>query len=429
MTSANVLAIASAVMIVTSVGTPLAQAQVAREPCVGGSFFRGAALAQLEGVRPRVRDNLPPDESRVVELFARARPSAVGITVGNSAVGSGFVWDEHHVITNAHVVANDRGIEFTDIKVAAIQERSSETTRLRTGLRHLDELPRIFIPADVHGLSLWHDLAVLRIDPQLAADARERLSVPLRPLIGARYVRRARGQRVYAMGDTLRLEQTFTSGILSGDWRTEVFSSGIPLFDLIQTDASTGPGGSGGLLLDSSGNVLGVNVASAANAENEIGFAVPVETISFAVSIDTVCRVVPQLISSGRYSRPRLGVMRGELTNSGGAAVHFWKETSSAPVRELEQLSNMWSNADIDERILLAAPVLERRGEMARIEEFQGFPIRGTLELWRTLDHFAPGDTVRVRVVGQENERSVTLLEAPSGSDPIDQLGNPFRMW
>jgi len=110
------------------------------------------------------------------------------------------------------------------------------------------------------------------------------------------------GQKVYAIGNPFGLDQTLTTGIISGVGREIMTPAGTPIQGVIQTDAAINPGNSGGPLLDSAGRVIGMNtqITSPSGASAGIGFAIP---------IDTINRIVPSLIRTGKYLRPGLGIV------------------------------------------------------------------------------------------------------------------------
>jgi S1-C subfamily serine protease len=228
------------------------------------------------------RGELAADEQATIRLFERASPSVVFITTRQRVVniwtrdvtsvprgnGSGFFWDElGHVVTNNHV----------------IEGASEATIRLNDGRSYR---------AVLIGASPEHDLAVLRIN--VPFDRRPPVA------IGSSADLRV-GQKVFAIGNPFGLDYTLTSGIVSALGRSLQDEGGVTIEDLIQTDAAINPGNSGGPLLDSAGRLVGINTAiySPSGAYAGIGFAVPVDTIN---------RVVPQLIAEGRYVRPSLGV-------------------------------------------------------------------------------------------------------------------------
>jgi S1-C subfamily serine protease len=182
--------------------------------------------------------------------------------------GSGFVWDrEGHVVTNFHVIQDGQKFQVT----------LSDQTEW---------------DAEIVGAAPNKDLAVLRIE------APESHLVPLGLGESRRLVV---GQRVLAIGNPFGLDHSLTVGVVSALGRELQSPGGRTIRDVIQTDAAINPGNSGGPLLDSSGRLIGVNTAifSPSGASAGIGFAVPV---------DTVRRLVPQLIEHGRPIEPWIGV-------------------------------------------------------------------------------------------------------------------------
>jgi len=182
--------------------------------------------------------------------------------------GSGFVWDRQgHVVTNFHVIQDGNAF------AVALSDQSEWE-------------------AKVVGVAPEKDLAVLRITaPQ------DRLVPLTRGTSSALLV----GQRVLAVGNPFGLDHSLTVGVVSALGRELRSPSGRRIRDVIQTDAAINPGNSGGPLLDSSGRLIGVNTAifSPSGASAGIGFAVPV---------DAVTRLVPQLIARGRAIQAGIGV-------------------------------------------------------------------------------------------------------------------------
>ena len=235
------------------------------------------------------RGDLAGDEQATIDLFELASPSVVFISTHRRVVdfwsrniltvpkgtGSGFIWDDNgHVVTNYHVV----------------EGASEAEVRLNDGRTY---------NAGLVGASPMHDLAVLRIDVEFDQPP----AVP----IGTSHDLRV-GQKVFAIGNPFGLDYTLTSGLVSALDRTLSGDSGASIRHLIQTDAAINPGNSGGPLLDSAGRLIGINTAiySPSGAYAGIGFAVPV---------DTVNRIVPQLITEGEYLRPSIGVIVDEKLN------------------------------------------------------------------------------------------------------------------
>ncbi len=242
---------------------------------------------------PRVvspRGDLAKDEQSTVQIFERASPSVVYITTLQrllnpwtrdimsvpQGTGSGLIWDDlGHVVTNHHVIA----------------EASEANVRLNDGRSYR---------AILIGSSPDHDLAVLRI--------RVPIDRPPPVPVGSSTDLKV-GQKVFAIGNPFGLDYTLTTGVVSAlDRSLSEKSGGVAIDHLIQTDAAINPGNSGGPLLDSAGRLIGINTAiySPSGAYAGIGFAVPV---------DTVNRVVPELIASGRYVRPSLGISVDEDIN------------------------------------------------------------------------------------------------------------------
>ncbi|MDQ3368966.1 MAG: trypsin-like peptidase domain-containing protein [Myxococcota bacterium] len=233
-------------------------------------------------ISQRPDDKLGADEKATIEVFKKFSRAVVHITSLEKhrdrmtlnvtdipqGTGSGFVWDQNgHVVTNFHVVAQGNAASVT----------------LNDGTSY---------PAKIVGTAPDKDIAVLRID----APAAKLISLPV-----GKSADLLVGQKVLAIGNPFGLDQTLTTGVISGLGREIKAMSGRSIFDVIQTDASINPGNSGGPLLDSSGRLIGVNTAiySPSGANAGIGFAVPV---------DTVNAIVPQLISHGKLTRPGLGI-------------------------------------------------------------------------------------------------------------------------
>jgi len=221
---------------------------------------------------------LGEEEKRGIEVFRRASASVVNVSSValrrnfffdlqqvRQGAGTGFFWDRQgHIVTNYHV------IEGGDRFIVTLAGRSD------------------LFDAELIGVAPEKDLAVLRIDAPL-----ERQS----PLVLGESESLLVGQRVMAVGNPFGLDQTLTVGVVSALGRELTSPAGRTIRDVIQTDAAINPGNSGGPLLDSTGRLIGVNTAiySPSGASAGIGFAIPV---------DTVRRLVPQLIENGRPIEP-----------------------------------------------------------------------------------------------------------------------------
>ncbi|GJE00603.1 S1C family serine protease [Methylobacterium isbiliense] len=259
------------------------------QPYVTGLLY---SVEQPRAITPR--GDLAPAESSTVALFERAAPSVVyvfarrapraqdlmrgdpyggqGEQGGGDQTGTGFVWDAAgHIVTNNHVIQGGGEI--------SVRLAGGET-----------------VPATVVGTAPNYDLAVLKLGrvskmpPPIAIGSSADLKV---------------GQSVYAIGNPFGLDHTLTTGVISALQRRLPTAEGRELSGVIQTDAAINPGNSGGPLLDSAGRVIGVNTAifSPSGASAGIGFAVP---------IDVVNRVVPDLIRTGRTPTPGIGIVAAQ---------------------------------------------------------------------------------------------------------------------
>jgi len=228
-------------------------------------------------------------QSQIIEVYQVTAPAVVNITnrgsvydrfmgaVPQEGTGSGFVYDtEGHIVTNYHVVENAEQLLVT----------------LADGQTY---------EAQIVGTDPINDLAVISVDGAK--------SLP-EPLVVGDSDSLQVGQFVLAIGNPFGLEQTLTTGVVSALGRViQSPEDNRFIGEAIQTDAAINPGNSGGPLLDLSGQVIGVNsqIISPSGASSGIGFA---------VSASTVRRVVPQLISNGKYSHPWLGVQLLSLTTA-----------------------------------------------------------------------------------------------------------------
>jgi S1-C subfamily serine protease len=241
--------------------------------------------AQRSPAAPRAvtpRGPLPAAEQAVVDRFRDARASVVYLTsmayqqdlfsldvqTVPNGTGSGFLWDaEGHIVTNFHV----------------IQEAQEVEAALADGSRH---------KAKVIGVAPEKDLAVLQLE---GAGKLKLHPIPLGTSSDLQV-----GQSVLAIGNPFGLDQTLTTGVVSALGREIQSATRRRITGVIQTDAAINPGNSGGPLLDSAGRLIGINTAIQSTSGSSAG-------IGFAVPVDTIIRIVPQLISRGRPVRIDLG--------------------------------------------------------------------------------------------------------------------------
>jgi S1-C subfamily serine protease len=244
-------------------------------------YFFAATTPRL--VHPRA--DLTELEKTTIALFERSSPAVVQVVVQRDRIsgvgeldpdtgpgvgsGTGFLWDEAgNIVTNAHVASGARRV--------AIRSASGNVT-----------------VGEVVGVAPNYDLAVVR------GLSTANLPAPL-PLGSSGDLRV--GQSVFAIGNPFGLDQTLTTGVISALKRRMPTAAGREIADVIQTDAAINPGNSGGPLLDSAGRVIGVNTAIISPSGTSAG-------IGFAIPIDTVNRVVPELIRTGRVPTPGIGII------------------------------------------------------------------------------------------------------------------------
>lgn len=319
------------------------------------------------------RGDLAQDEQATIRLFDENARSVVHISTAGvvqdrwsyrtfevpRGTGSGFVWDsEGLVVTNAHV----------------IQGASRAVVTLADGASY---------PARLVGQDPANDLAVLRID---APDGN------LRPLpLGTSADLRV-GQKVFAIGNPYGFDWTLTTGIVSGLDRQITSREGNSIFGVIQTDAAINPGNSGGPLLDSAGRLIGVNTAIYSPSGSSAG-------IGFAVPVDTVNRIVPEIVATGEPPRVGLGIVMAPDAIARRAGIR------GVIVSEVLEGSGA-------ARAGLRAPEEVEGG--VRVDVIVGVedrPVRGREDLLRTIGGRRPGDRVTLQVVrgGERRELEVEL--------------------
>ncbi len=228
------------------------------------------------------------DEDNTISVFEAAAPATVYVTqtavVQDYAMrtievpagtGTGFIWDaKGHIVTNCHVVMADcgKGIPPRKLSVTLYDQKSHDAT--------------------IVGWDAYKDIAVLKIEPT------DKL-VPIRQVPEGYEL--VVGQKTIAIGNPFGLDHTLTTGVVSAMGREVVGIGGVTIVDMVQTDAAINPGNSGGPLIDSRGQLIGMNtmIFSKSGSSAGIGFAVPHSVIG---------RVVPQIIEKGRPTRVGLGI-------------------------------------------------------------------------------------------------------------------------
>jgi 2-alkenal reductase len=311
------------------------------------------------------RGPLSDGERSVIEIFERVSPSVVQVAARTptnpfidddapGAAGTGFVWDAAgHIVTNDHVVQNAR--------VVAVKFASGEVAQ-----------------AEVVGLAPNYDLAVLRVrnpkqlPPPVALGSSADLKV---------------GQAAFAIGNPFGLDQSLTRGIISALKRRLPTSRGREISNVIQTDAAINPGNSGGPLLDSAGRLIGVTTAIISPSGSNAG-------IGFAIPVDVVNRIVPQLIQSGRVPTPGIGIVAASETVATRLSVEGVIVVRTAPGSPAERAGLQGVDT-----------ISGTLGDV--IVEINGKPVRRLSDLTDEIELTAVGRTVRLSVQRGAQKRIV----------------------
>ena len=345
--------------------------------CLGSRYNR-----QLHdpNAAPRIitpRADLAADEQATISLFRLTSPSVVYITTVAlrrdffnlnlfeipQGSGSGFIWDQDgHIITNYHVI---QGASRAKVTLA----------------------DQSVWDAELVGVDPSQDLAVLAIKaPQhqlkpLAIGTSQDLQV---------------GQNVFAIGNPFGLDQTLTTGIISALGREIKAENGRTITGVIQTDAAINPGNSGGPLLDSAGRLIGVNTAIYSPSGSSAG-------IGFAVPVDTVNRVVPQLIRYGRVIRPGLGIRIADDATARRMNLPGVLIIQNEPGGAAEAAGLQGTRWDAQGRLIL--------GDI--IVGLASTPVLTAEDLLNALEKQQVGDTVQIDIIrGKQRKRLPITLQA-----------------
>jgi S1-C subfamily serine protease len=327
-----------------------------------------------------------PDEANNIELYLRLNPGVVNITsvsfeynwflepVPQQGTGSGSIIDpKGHVLTNYHVVKDAQELSVT----------------LADGVDRKGK---------VVGVDRENDLAVIQFDPR-----GERLTtIPFGNSSGLRV-----GQKVLAIGNPFGLDRTLTTGIISGLGRPVKTDSGIVIREMIQTDASINPGNSGGPLLNSKGEMIGVNTMIYSPSGGSVG-------IGFAVPIETARRVVPDLLRFGKVQRGWIDIKPVQL---------FPRLVSYAnlPVSEGVLVSEVTPGSPAEKAGLKGGTEAVRYGRSLFylggdiIVEVDKMPVSSLYDLLGALEDNKPGESVEVKILRNRKPMTLTvkLAERP----------------
>lgn len=347
------------------------------------SLLAGLALtATASAQTPDYSQFKTNDEDNNIEIFKSVSPSVVNIT--NSRLvrsfyafnpqevpqgsGTGFVWNEEgYIVTNYHVV----------------QQADRVTVTLQDGASYA---------ATAVGVDPDKDLAVLKIDaPDVGLVAVNPGDSSLLEV----------GRKVIAIGNPFGLDTTMTVGVVSALGREIDSVSRRKIRDVIQTDAAINPGNSGGPLLNSLGQLVGVNTAiySPSGASSGIGFAIPVNTVK---------RIVPELIAYGRVQTPAMGISQIPQAD------YYRRQWGIEGVIVLDVFPGTDS-----ERLGMRGLTRSQRGRIQLgdvIVEIDGHPVRDEDDYADALEQHSAGDTVKVKTVRDNQIREYAIRLLPPSS-------------
>jgi S1-C subfamily serine protease len=325
-------------------------------------------------------------ESTLESIYSQVNPAVVNIevaTAAGGALGSGFIYDAvGHIVTNNHVIANATAISIT----------FSDGT---------------IVPGTLVGADPDSDLAVVKVDNVSSAE--------LKPVAIGDSTQLKVGQLAVAIGNPFGLQGTMTVGFVSALGRlVPVDENAIgPTYnipDIIQTDASLNPGNSGGVLLNSQGEVIGVtqSMSSTSGSSAGVGFAIPAAIVK---------QVVPVLIKNGHYDHPYLGVVVISMNPDYAAAMKLASTqrgalvedvTSGGPAEKAGLKPSLTATTINGVEVMIGGDV---------IIGFNGQTVKSSDDLITFLGRLEPGQTATLAVLrnGSQTTITVTLGVRPTG--------------
>lgn len=321
------------------------------------------AIFLFSTASPLAKASLIPFEQEIIKTYDNVIPSVVSVTsirlardwyAGSvevpTGMGSGFVWDNlGHIVTNYHVVDGSQSFKITF---------HNDTTEYQ---------------ASVVGVDPQKDIAVLKINGKLP------------PNLKAFSIGRSQtlkvGQLAIALGNPFGLKHSMSMGIISALQRQIEGVGGVKIYDMIQTDAAINRGNSGGPLVNSSGELIGMNtiIYSTSGSSAGLGFAVPV---------DSIAKVVPQIIKFGKIQRPGLGI--GVLPDD--TKEQLFKQKTGIIISSIQEGSAA-------EKAGLRGIKRDRQGRLVIgdiIYQIDGKKINSYDDIYNLFDHYQVGDKVEI---------------------------------
>jgi len=337
-----------------------------------------AKSAPIAGQPVQFSGSISSDEANNIQIYEKLNDAVVNITsvtfeynwflepIPKEGTGSGSIIDQKgYVLTNYHVIKDANELSVT----------------LADGTNHR---------GDIIGVDPENDLAVIKFDPE----GQRLTTIPFGSSVDLRV-----GQKVLAIGNPFALDRTLTTGIVSGLGRPVRTNSGLVIKEMIQTDASINPGNSGGPLLNSRGEMIGINtmIFSPSGGSVGIGFAVPVETAK---------RVVPDLLRYGEVQRGWIDIVPVQLfpalVRYAGLSV-----SEGVLVSEVESGSNA-EKAGLkggEQAVRYGRSIIRLGGDI--IVGADGLPVATLMDLLSALEDNKPGETVEVKVLRGRREQTL----------------------
>lgn len=366
--------------------TWLVSSFIRTRPAAGGKYFtEGTSVAAAD--KPYVPAD--SDEANNISVYKQASPAVVNITsttvdfdfffnpIPQQGVGSGsIIDDEGHILTNFHVIEEARLLEVT-------------------------LADKMKFKATVVGTDPSNDLAIIKIDPGKKA---------LKTLALGSSANLVVGQKVLAIGNPYGYEGTLTTGVISSLHRSIRAEDGKLMDDIIQTDAAINPGNSGGPLLNSLGEIIGINSAifSPRNTGNVgIGFAIP---------INTAKQIIPDLITEGRVRRAYVRLYGYEITPELAEALDLPADHGFLVARV--DATDSFGRAGIRggrQTYRVGNSLMILGGDL--IVEADGQPLESKARLDRIIDNKKPGETLQIKIYRQRNLMTLKV--------PLIERGSP----
>jgi len=348
------------------------------EVVTGGILEPPSESAPLTGQSVQFSGSISDDEANNIQIYEKLNEAVVNVTsvsfeynwflepIPKEGTGSGSIIDQKgYVLTNYHVIKSANELSVT----------------LADGSNYR---------GDIVGVDPENDLAVIKFDPQ----GRRLATISFGSSANLRV-----GQKVLAIGNPFALDRTLTTGIVSGLGRPVRTDSGLVIKEMIQTDASINPGNSGGPLLNSKGEMIGINTMIYSPSGGSVG-------IGFAVPVDTARRVIPDLLRYGKVQRGWIDIVPVQLFP---ALVRYadLNVSEGILVSEVEPGSNAEA-AGLkagQQAVRYGRSIINLGGDI--IVDVDGTPVATLMDLLGALEDNKPGETVEVKVIRGRREQTL----------------------